>query len=163
MSYKGKRTYQPSKTKRTRKFGFRARTISPFPMRRSLSKIDIIRRKQDIDRIFKQGRRVSCKGMRLMILENTLGFDRFIVVPARRYGNSVQRNRIRRQMKEIFRLYPGRVLQNDEKTTGRDIALVVYPGKVSSYSLLESDFHSLLGIPIPAFRIRFEATQEKHG
>ena len=25
MSYKGKRTYQPSKTKRTRKFGFRAR------------------------------------------------------------------------------------------------------------------------------------------
>ena len=54
-----------------------------------------------------------------MILENTLGFDRFIVVPARRYGNSV-------------------------KTTGRDIALVVYPGKVSSYSLLESDFHSLL-------------------
>ena len=107
-------------------------------MRRSLSKIDIIRRKQDIDRIFKQGRRVSCKGMRLMILENTLGFDRFIVVPARRYGNSVQRNRIRRQMKEIFRLYPGRVLQNDEKTTGRDIALVVYPGKVSPY------FQSLL-------------------
>ena len=59
--------------------------------------------------------------MRLMILENTLGFDRFIVIPARKYGNSVQR-----------------------KTTGRDIALVVYPGKVSSYSLLESDFHSLL-------------------
>ena len=25
MSYKGKRTYQPSKTKRTRTFGFRAR------------------------------------------------------------------------------------------------------------------------------------------
>lgn len=25
MSYKGKRTYQPSKMKRTRKFGFRAR------------------------------------------------------------------------------------------------------------------------------------------
>ena len=70
--------------------------------------------------------------MRLMILENTLGFDRFIVIPARKYGNSVQRNRIRRQMKEIL------------KTTGRDIALVVYPGKVSSYSLLESDFHSLL-------------------
>ena len=113
-------------------------------MRRSLSKIDIIRRKQDIDRIFKQGRRVSCKGMRLMILENTLGFDRFIVIPARKYGNSVQRNRIRRQMKEIFRLYPGRILPDDEKTTGRDIALVVYPGKVSSYSLLESDFHSLL-------------------
>ena len=45
-----------------------------------------------------------------MILENTLGFDRFIVIPARKYGNSVQRNRIRRQMKEIFRLYPERPL-----------------------------------------------------
>ena len=79
-----------------------------------------------------------------MILENTLGFDRFIVIPARKYVTSVPRNRIRRQMKEIFRLYPGRILPDDEKTTGRDIALVVYPGKVSSYSLLESDFHSLL-------------------
>ena len=80
----------------------RADTVSPFPMRRSLSKIEIIRRRQDIDCIFKHGRKVSCKGMRLMILENTLGFDRFIVIPARKYGNSVQRNRIKRPLVAIL-------------------------------------------------------------
>ena len=48
-------------------------------------------------------------------------------------------------MKEIFRLSDRRVVPGDErKTTGRDIALVVYPGKVSPYSLLESDFNELL-------------------
>ena len=105
-------------------------------MRRSLSKIEIIRRRQDIDRIFKHGRKVSCKGMRLMILENTLGFDRFIVIPARKYGNSVQRNRIRRQMKEIFRLYPGRILPDDEKTTGKDHWSRYCLGSVSRKGLL---------------------------
>lgn len=80
-----------------------------------------------------------------MVIENDLFFDRFIVIPARKYGNSVERNRIRRQMKELFRLYPERVMFDEENpTAGHDIALVVYPGKVSSYSLLESDFHSLL-------------------
>ena len=114
-------------------------------MRRSLSKEVIIRSRQDIDRIFRQGKKFTCRGMRLIITANTLGFDRFIVIPAKKYGNSVQRNRIRRQMKEIFRLSDRRVVPGDErKTTGHDIALVVYPGKVSSYSLLESDFNELL-------------------
>lgn len=48
-------------------------------------------------------------------------------------------------MKEVFRLYEKRVMPNSENSTiGHDYALVVYPGKVSSYSLLESNFHSLL-------------------
>ena len=112
-------------------------------MRRSLTKNFIIRKKHEIDRIFRQGQSFSCKGMRLVVIENELGYDRFIVIPAKKYGNSVQRNRIRRQAKEIFRLCDNRIMSEDNKT-GRDIALVVYPGKVSSYSLLESDFHSLL-------------------
>ncbi len=114
-------------------------------MRRSLTKQVILRNRHDIDRIFRQGKSYSCRGMRLIALQNSLGFDRFIIIPAKKYGNSVERNRIRRQMKEVFRLYEKRVMPNSENSTiGHDYALVVYPGKVSSYSLLESNFHSLL-------------------
>ncbi len=83
--------------------------------------------------------------MRLSVIANSLGYDRFIVIPARKFGNSVERNRIRRQMKEIFRLYDGRLMpQSEHSAIGHDFALVVYPGKLSSHSLLESDFLSLL-------------------
>ncbi len=114
-------------------------------MRRSLSKKEILRNKKDIDRIFRQGKHFTCKGMRLVIIDNSLGFDRFIVIPAKKYGNSVERNRLRRRMKEIFRLSDRRTPAGCcEEKKGYDIALVVYPGKVSSYSLLESGFNSLL-------------------
>ena len=101
-----------------------------------------------------------------MVIENSFCYDRIIVIPARKYGNSVKRNKIRRQMKELFRLYPERVMFDEENpTTGHDIALVVYPGKVLPFSLLESNFYSLLDrietisrvFLIPAFRIRIEA------
>lgn len=115
-------------------------------MRRSLTKSEILRHKKDIDRIFKQGKSISCKGMRLISIGNALTFDRFIVIPVKHYGNSVERNKVRRRAKELFRLYPGRNIKNENNKSrfGRDIVLVVYPGKVSDYSLLESEFYSLL-------------------
>ncbi len=126
----------------------RVDTLSQFLMRRSLTKTEIIRRQQDIDRIFKRGKKISCKGMRLLAIENEFSFDRFIVIPAKHYGNAVQRNLIRRRCKEIFRLYEGRrMLSNevkDQTVKGRDIAVVVYPGKVLDFALLESELHSLL-------------------
>ena len=115
-------------------------------MRINLCKTEIIRKKQDIDRIFRQGTAVSCKGMRLAFIENTCHFDRFIIIPAKHYGNAVERNKLRRRCKELFRLYPGRILSGaaSENEKCHDIALVVYPGKVLSYSLLESKFYGLL-------------------
>ncbi len=114
-------------------------------MRRSLTKTEIIRKKDDIDRIFKAGRSFSCLGMRLICLENTLGFDRMIVIPAKHYGRAVDRNKIRRRAKEIFRNYSLRhsSLDHTNEIT-KDYVLIVYPGKVSSFSLLESNFISLL-------------------
>jgi len=125
----------------------RADIALQFLMRRSLTKTEILRSKHDIDRIFKQGRLVSCKGMRLLAIGNNLSFDRFIIIPAKHYGNAVERNKLRRRAKEIFRLYPDRRLKNDLAASGSkglDIVLVVYPGKVLDYSLLESRFSSLL-------------------
>lgn len=114
-------------------------------MRRSLTKRDILRNKKDIDRIFKSGKRFSSEKMRLIYLANGLSFDRFIIIPAKHYGNSVQRNLLRRRAKEIFRNWENRHIgENPLLNKGLDLVLVVYPGRVSDYSLLESDFKLLL-------------------
>ena len=41
--------------------------------------------------------------MKMVVSHNELDWNRIIVIPVRNYGNSVQRNRIRRQVKEIWR------------------------------------------------------------
>ncbi len=114
-------------------------------MRRSLTKREIIRKKEEIDRIFRHGRSQSCPGMRLISISNNLGFDRIIVIPAKHFGRAVDRNKARRRAKEIFRCYEGRISpDNPMEDEGEDFVLVLYPGKVSSFSLLESGFISML-------------------
>ena len=123
----------------------RADTALQPAMRRSLTKTEIIRKKEEIDRIFRQGRSSSCQGMRLISLSNNLGFDRIIVIPAKHFGRAVDRNKARRRAKEIFRCYDRRISSaNPIEDEGRDYVLVLYPGKVSGFSLLESGFLSLL-------------------
>ena len=123
----------------------RADTALQQAMRRNLTKTEIIRKKQEIDRIFKQGKSYSCSGMRLISLRNNLGFDRFIIIPAKHYGRAVDRNLVRKRAKEIFRCYEGRNSSMDPAApNSQDYILIVYPGKVSDFALLESRFTSLL-------------------
>lgn len=123
----------------------RADTASQQAMRRSLTKTEIIRKKEEINRIFRQGSVVSCRGMRLISLSNNLNFDRIIVIPAKHFGNSVERNKARRRAKEVFRNYEKRISsENPMEDEGLDYILVLYPGKVSTFSLLESGFIELL-------------------
>ncbi len=108
-------------------------------MRKSLTKKQIIRLKADIDNVFKAGKRVSLSCFKLYVCENNLTYSRFIVIPARHYGNSVQRNLIRRQVKEIWRT-------NQEKIKdGLDMVVVVYPGKALKYEEKESTLLELFG------------------
>jgi len=98
----------------------RADTVSQFLMRRSLTKNQIIRNKADIDNVMKAGKRESLSCFKLSVVKNDLPYSRLIVIPARHYGNSVQRNKIRRQIKEIWRTNQERFL------SGLDFAVVVY-------------------------------------
>ena len=114
-------------------------------MRRSLTKTEIIRKKEEINRIFRHGKYISCQGMRLISLSNDLGFDRIIVIPAKHFGRAVDRNKARRRAKEIFRNHAGRISsESPEEEKGLDYVLVLYPGKVSAFPLLESGFTMLL-------------------
>ncbi len=115
-------------------------------MRRSLTKKEIIRSKAEIDRIFKHGRKISCEGMRLLALGNGTSFDRFMIIPARGYGRAVDRNKLRRRCKDIFRCWRGRLDPDldPDGTSGLDLILVVYPKRVFDFSLLESSLLSLL-------------------
>jgi ribonuclease P protein component len=96
-------------------------------MRRSLSKSEIVKRKGDIDRIFSTGRRYAGRNLKLIVCHNDLDVSRIVVIPVRNYGNAVMRNRIRRQIKEIWRT------EKHEMIPGYDIAFVVYPGKSIDY------------------------------
>lgn len=114
-------------------------------MRRNHTKNEIIRKKIDIDRIFKEGKSFSSYGMRLISLSNNLGYDRLIVIPAKHFGRAVDRNKARRRAKEVFRNYPSRHSSLDSFCdNSKDYALILYPGKVSDFSLLESGFLTLL-------------------
>jgi ribonuclease P protein component len=92
-------------------------------MRRSLTKQEIVKKQPEIDRIFKTGQENSCRGLRLIVSKNQFQYNRIIVIPVRHYGTAVQRNRIRRQIKEIWRN------EKPKMVPGYDFAFVVYPGK----------------------------------
>lgn len=99
----------------------RADTVSQFLMRKSLTKKQIIRLKADIDRVFKAGKRSSLSCFKLYSTNNNLDYSRIIVIPVRHYGNSVRRNLIRRQIKEIWRTNQERIV------SGMDFVVVAYP------------------------------------
>ena len=96
-------------------------------MRKSLTKREIVKKKPEIDTIFKTGKSYSCYGVRLRIAPNSLSWNRIIVIPVKHYGNAIQRNTIRRQIKEIWRN------EKNHFISGFDFAFVVYPKKAESH------------------------------
>jgi len=63
-----------------------------------------IKKKSEISRLFKEGRRWECSCFILIYGPNGLGRDRLGVVVSRKLGNAVERNRIKRVFREVFRL-----------------------------------------------------------
>ncbi|MGD1816835.1 MAG: ribonuclease P protein component [Pleomorphochaeta sp.] len=100
-------------------------------MRKSLSKLEILKKKSEIDNAFKIGKSTSRRGIRLILAPNDLNRNRIIVIPIKHYGNAVQRNTIRRRIKEIWRI------EKEKFVSGNDFIFLVYPGKVFESKKLE--------------------------
>ena len=90
-------------------------------MRKSLTKAEILRKPDEIRRVFNSGRRVRVHGAHVRILENDLGRNRILFATTRSFGNAVRRNRARRLAREAYRQLKPTIMQ------GYDIACVFYP------------------------------------
>jgi len=62
-----------------------------------------IKKRSEISRLFKEGRRWECSCFVLIYERNDLGRDRLGVMVSKRLGNAVERNRIKRVFREVFR------------------------------------------------------------
>jgi len=91
-------------------------------MRKNHTKKERLKKKSEISRVFKEGRSVSCSGARLHLMPNGKNINRVVFIPARKFGNAVERNYLRRHAKEIYRQ------EKERFTVGYDIAVVFYPG-----------------------------------
>ena len=67
-------------------------------------KKEILRKKDDFNAIYKAGQSVPDRYIVLFIRKNGLPYNRTAFLASKKVGNSVQRNRAKRLMKESYRL-----------------------------------------------------------
>ncbi|HEY7534675.1 MAG TPA: ribonuclease P protein component [Thermodesulfobacteriota bacterium] len=63
-----------------------------------------IRKSSEFEEVFKKGNRLNGDHYTLVYKENSLGFPRLGLVVGKKCGNVIERNRIKRIIREIFRL-----------------------------------------------------------
>lgn len=99
------------------------RAASPAePRKQSFSRADRLLRRSEFVRVQQQGRRVHMTHFIVLMLPARMGQTRLGVTAGRRVGGAVQRNRIKRLVREVFRrnreLFP----------SACDVVLVARPG-----------------------------------
>lgn len=81
-----------------------------------------LRKKGEFNRVYRRGRRLHGEGFSLVAAANAEGCTRLGISVQKKTGNAVERNRIKRIIREAFRL------QRECFPTGSDIVLTVRPG-----------------------------------
>lgn len=98
-----------------------------------------LRNNRDFQRVYRKGRNFWNRLVVLYTLPNGQDCSRIGFSITKKYGNSVERNRIRRQMKEIYRLNCYRVKK------GYDIVFIPkWPVKNATYTEIEDAMLKLL-------------------
>lgn len=66
-------------------------------------KKEVLRRKEDFNRIYKKGKSVGDRYVVVFCLKNGFDYNRVSFLASKKVGNSVKRNRARRLMRESMR------------------------------------------------------------
>ena len=74
-----------------------------------MRKKEVLRGNKDVNRVYKRGRSLGEKYVVVFFLKNELDYKRVAFIASKKVGNSVQRNRARRLMKEGWREISGQV------------------------------------------------------
>ena len=69
-----------------------------------MKKPEVLRKKEDFDKLRNHGRSVGGRYTIMVYLENGLDYNRKAVLASKKVGNSVQRHRAMRLMREAYRL-----------------------------------------------------------
>ena len=102
--------------------------------------LPVLRSRADFDRIESKGRTRTDRLLIIRFVPNDLDHDRFGISTGRRLGNAVQRNRVRRRVREILR--PLTVRDGD----GWDVLVVARPASVgATFEELRTALERLLG------------------
>lgn len=115
---------------------------TPAKLRESLLREDRLRRRADYQRCYEQGRRRRGRLVTLFVVDRGPEADRprLGVTVTRKVGNSVQRHRIKRRVKEIYRRWPQR-----HRLPPADIVVHLKPeAKEADYRTLERELTRLL-------------------
>ncbi len=82
-----------------------ARDGNPSERGHSLGKEERIRRRSDYARIWREGKRRQTEHFLVSLMPNSLPFPRLGIVVSKRVGQAVERNRLKRRIREFFRLH----------------------------------------------------------
>ncbi|MBU2081117.1 ribonuclease P protein component [Patescibacteria group bacterium] len=97
------------------------------------AKIRSLTKEKDFDRIFKQGSSYYCQVLGLKCLANEIGQNRLGIIISKKVSKkAVDRNKLKRRIKEIFRLWAEKLMPN------YDFLVITLPSKnvpkrISSY------------------------------
>jgi ribonuclease P protein component len=76
-----------------------------------MRKKEILRKKDDFQAIYKAGKSVPERYIVLFYRKNDLPYSRTAFLASKKVGNSIQRNRAKRLMKESYRLNAEKILE----------------------------------------------------